>query len=381
MMPFQLTVLGHPELHGPDGDPLRFRTRKHFGLLLYLAVEPSVHRRDRLATLLWPGTDIEEARHSLATALSVLRAKLGADTFDAQRDTVRMLPGRVVTDLERLDRDDAADVAGDMLGPFLEEFELADAGDFEQWKDAHRARLTPVLHAIMARRIEYARTHGDSRRMEAIAHRLVRIDPLSEAAARALLESRAMAGDRIGALRLYDRWRAQLYEQLGARPSLQVERLADRLRRSGWDRIGGAAIAPIATEQWKDRVFVGRGTEFRACYDAWERVRNGEARHVLVRGESGIGKTTLLERFVTTISLEGASVARVQCYELERELPFGVIGGLVNPLLDLPGASATPPEQLAELGVLVATVGNGIRRCRRRDQAWARARASCSLKA
>ena len=46
----------------------------------------------------------------------------------------------------------------------------------------------------------------------------------------------------------------------------------------------------------------------------------------------------------------------MKCYELERELPFGVIGGMVNHLLDLPGANATAPEQLAELGRLVAKV-------------------------
>src|ERR1019366_3908835 len=88
----------------------------------------------------------------------------------------------------------------------------------------------------------------------------------------------------------------------------------------------------------------------------WEAVRTGEPRHVLLRGETGIGKTTLVERFAMSVALEGATVARVKCYELERELPFGVIGGLVNHLLELPGASATPPEQLAELGRLVAKV-------------------------
>jgi tetratricopeptide (TPR) repeat protein len=77
---------------------------------------------------------------------------------------------------------------------------------------------------------------------------------------------------------------------------------------------------------------------------------------VLVRGESGLGKTTLVERVVTGAALEGASVARVRCHELERELPFGVMGSVVSQLLDLPGAGATAPEQLAELGRLVAKV-------------------------
>ena len=132
--------------------------------------------------------------------------------------------------------------------------------------------------------------------------------------------------------------------------------MADRLRRNNWEHSPAAAIAPVVTEHWQERTFIGRGPEFSACYDVWERVRNGEPSHVLLRGDTGVGKTTLAERFATSVALEGASVARMKCYELERELPFGTIGGLVGQLLELPGASATPPEHLAELGRLVAKV-------------------------
>ncbi|MBL0179362.1 MAG: AAA family ATPase [Gemmatimonadetes bacterium] len=357
MAPFRLSCLGPPVLYGPDGDPIRFRTRKHFALLLYLAVEPGIpHRRDRLATLLWSGADVDEARHSLATALSMIRGRLGAELLDTDRDTVRLMPGRIVTDLQGLDLADPDELDEGPLGPFLEEFDIPDAVDYQQWKDGQHARLLPSIHTAMASRIEQSRRRGDSRRMEALGHRLQRIDELSEEAARAVLEARAMAGDRIGALRSFDRWRARLADELGAHPSAQLERMAERLRRGGWQRPTIALLAPVPTEQWKERSFIGRGAEFRTCYDRWERVQRGEVQHLLVRGESGIGKTTLVERLTTSMALEGASVARVQCYELERELPFGVTGSLVNHLLDLPGASATPPEQLAELGRLTAKV-------------------------
>ncbi len=75
---FHLKCLGSPELRSPSGDPVKFRTRKPLALLLYLAVEPRhPHRRDRLADLLWPKGSALEGRHSVATALSVLRGKLG----------------------------------------------------------------------------------------------------------------------------------------------------------------------------------------------------------------------------------------------------------------------------------------------------------------
>src|SRR5215210_9156595 len=97
-----LRCLGQPALFTAAGEPIRFRTRKHLALLVYIAVEERVHRRDRLAELLWPRVSSNEARHSLATALSILRPRLGLNGLETSRDQVRLVPGRVVLDLARL---------------------------------------------------------------------------------------------------------------------------------------------------------------------------------------------------------------------------------------------------------------------------------------
>src|SRR2546426_6290553 len=43
---------------------------------------------------------------------------------------------------------------------------------------------------------------------------------------------------------------------------------------------------------------------------------------------------SLALRFATAAALDGAAVARVQCFELEQRIPFGMIGALVTGLLD-----------------------------------------------
>ena len=73
-------------------------------------------------------------------------------------------------------------------------------------------------------------------------------------------------------------------------------------------------------------------------------------------GDSGIGKTTLVERLTTAAGLEGAVSSRVQCYEVEREIPYAAIGTVVRGLLERPGASGTPPEWLAELARTIPAV-------------------------
>src|SRR6266545_1111106 len=108
--PRYLRCLGLPALFTSGGDPVRFRTKKHVALLVYLAVESRrFHRREHLAELLWPGARMAEGRHSLATALSVLRPRLGGDALQTTREQVCLAPGHLRLDLDRL-------LGGDVLG-------------------------------------------------------------------------------------------------------------------------------------------------------------------------------------------------------------------------------------------------------------------------
>lgn len=355
-----LRCLGQPTLLSPVGEPIRFRTKKHLALLVYLAVEDRhVHRRDRLAELLWPKVSGPEARHSLATALSIIRPRLGPGGLESDRDNVLLCSGRLVLDLDRL-------LAGEILGSefeppleiagFLDGFEIPDSQEFGLWKDREQARLLPkILHAFNLL-IENSRRHGDTRQIEHFANRMLALDELCEEAVRAKMEVLALAGDRLSALKLYERWALKIEEELSASPSESLASMAAQLRKRGWE---GTPVTDIPTppmDQYRGRSFVGRSVEYRTLYEAWENLRSGRRGHVMVLGDSGVGKTTLVERFTTAASLEGAIVSRVQCYDLEREIPYATVAGLLAGLLDRPEVIGTRPEALAELSRIVPQV-------------------------
>jgi len=350
---FFLRCLGSPELRGLGGEPVRFRTRKHLALLTFLAVERrEPQRRDRLADLLWPEGSHAEGRHSLATALSVIRGKLGPRTFETTRDSVRLIAPDLEVDLERLAR---GEVLGDETTPplevagFLESFEVSRAPEFMLWRDLMRARWFPQIRDALVLLMDRCRRTGDFTRIAGHADRLLAIDELSEEAIRAKMEACAFAGDRITAIRLFQSWRQRLGEELDAKPSALVEGMALRLRQRGYEPPGTAHIPTVPTDQWRNRAFIGRAPQYQVLYERWEETNAGTGRHCLVLGESGIGKTTTVERLATAAGLEGAVSSRVQCYEVEREIPYSAIGTLVRGLLDRPGATGTPPEWLAEL--------------------------------
>jgi DNA-binding SARP family transcriptional activator/tetratricopeptide (TPR) repeat protein len=355
-----LRCLGPPALFTPAGELVRFRTKKHLALLVYLAVEAhQEHRRDRLAELLWPRVSLAEARHSLATALSVLRPRVGANGLQATREQVSLAPGHLELDLDRLA---AGDVAGSEtsspleVASFLEGFDIPDAGEFGLWKDRQQARWLPAVMNAFGQGLERCRRVGDTRQIEQIADKMLALDPACENAVRAKMEVLAFAGDRLAALRLYESWRVRIAEELDAVPSAPLERMAARLRQRGWERAALDHLPTAPPDQSRGRPFVGREAEYRTLYDAWQGLHQGKSTHILLTGESGVGKTRLVERLTTAASLDGSAVSRVQSYDLEQEIPYATVSGLILGLLSFPEVSGTPPEALAELSRTVPDV-------------------------
>ncbi len=354
---FVLTCLGVPELRTAEGKVIKIRVKKHLALLVYLAIERrGSHGRSRLVELFWSGVPPKRGRHSCATALSVLRNIFGKAAFTAARDVVRFHPAELALDLDILQK-------GEVIGPdgeavidvdgFLRGFELDDCPEWSLWKEREHSNRMPAIHAGLLTLIDHGRRRGSHEEIMERAERLLALDHLAEEAVRAKMEALALVGDRFSALRVFDEWKAQLASELDAEPSALVDGMASQLRKRGWEPKEPNPVPAVPAEQWRDRKFVGRRAEYRALYETWEAVHQFEPRYFLIAGDSGVGKTTLAQRLVTAAGMEGASVSRVQCYQMEQRIPFAMIGGLVTGLLGRPGVAATAPEALAEIARLV----------------------------
>jgi hypothetical protein len=91
-----------------------------------------------------------------------------------------------------------------------------------------------------------------------------------------------------------------------------------------------AARVPIASPH---RVFIGREAELRELRRAFDDVHHGAAITVFVHGESGIGKSMLIQQFVDAIEAEADSAVVLvgQCREHEA-VPFKVMDGIIDAL-------------------------------------------------
>ena len=82
------------------------------------------------------------------------------------------------------------------------------------------------------------------------------------------------------------------------------------------------APAPAPTPVPADARFVGRGPQLDQLRTALEASLSGRARLVLVAGEPGVGKTTLVERLVSEAKVRGAEVLWGRSYEGEIGAPY-----------------------------------------------------------
>jgi serine/threonine protein kinase len=108
----------------------------------------------------------------------------------------------------------------------------------------------------------------------------------------------------------------------------------DILMRLGADlTLPGVPSAKSASRPTPSQLFVGRDRELDALRAAYEAAVGGEARSVLVRGESGIGKSALVRHFTELVATDRPDVVVLagRCYERE-SVPYKAFDGVVDAL-------------------------------------------------
>lgn len=128
---------------------------------------------------------------------------------------------------------------------------------------------------------------------------------------------------------------------------------------------GASTLSTIATSER----LLGRAEETDVLRALLAGARNGSSGAILVRGDPGVGKTTLIGSALDGVS--AARVLRVAGHEVETTLPYGALQRLVGPLVDyvteIPrsqrealrvaaGRAEGPPPQRALVGLGILSI-------------------------
>jgi DNA-binding SARP family transcriptional activator len=234
--PIQLHLLGGVELRGvADADGLLSQTRR-VALLAYLALARprGFQRRDVITAMFWPEHDTAHARAALRKALHALRHTLGEDAILGRGDEELALSTDLVwCDAVALQEAAAADHLARALelfrGELLSGFH-ADALGFEHWLEEEREHLreTAALAAwTLAERYERDTNLTLATRWARKAAKLV---PADERAIRKVIQLLHRAGDRAGAVKVYDDFARVLRAEYDVEPSAETRQLIEQIR-------------------------------------------------------------------------------------------------------------------------------------------------------
>jgi DNA-binding SARP family transcriptional activator len=181
---FTLRTLGgvSVELDGAVQDAFGTQ-RKTLALLTLLAVSRGKGiSRDRIATYLWPQSDMERSRGALKQALHVVRRLLPREAILGTSE-LRLNPQQIRSDVDEFlcalgggDLQRAVDRYG---GPFLDGFYLRGSIDFEQWAATQRDDLARRYMAALEQLAGAAVARGDQAEAVGFWRRIQAEDPLN----------------------------------------------------------------------------------------------------------------------------------------------------------------------------------------------------------
>ena len=343
-----------------DDQPLDLGSPTSRSLAAYLLLHRSQPtNRRKLAFLFWPRASESAARRNLRQYLHHIRVALETVESDApllltNGSTVQfnsqvplwldveefkhgLQPTAGLPELKAA----IALYAGDLL-----------EDDYEDWCDEERRTLRQMYLTALERISQALQAVGNYNEALAYAHKWTGAEPLDEAAHRCVMTLYALSGDRNRAIQHYRALVETMHQDLEADPLPETQALFQAIQSGALqaDRLYAPPIAQPATLTSTPHAIlsppllplIGRQPALAQLEDALQSARQGKGCFVLVTGESGIGKTRLIQEYIR--QHPDLPALRAVCHELEWLAPYSTLRQALQPAVNLmPEMTWQPP--------------------------------------
>ncbi len=349
-----------------DDQPITTLLKKTQAFLAYLAVENKTKMsRDKLCAMFWPDSGELQAKYNLRYTLWVLRTGLGFpegpkyEFVISYRDECQFnTEANYWLDTEEFEKkiilahnleiDDNArigyltEAVNLYQGDFLDGFFIKRSWEFENWQRIQRERFFLKYTAAVTNLADLLIAKKEYQEALALYNKSLLIAPVQEEFHQGLIRLYLLMGERTKALEQYERCREVLKREMRISPGAETQELRRSILQAEPEEEGEGLEMPIAerttlqslnnfptsfdideilkevpdelTRRHKKSVlppFVNREKELAELKGIFHEVaEEGAAGVVFIKGELGIGKTRLVEEFVTQ---EGDDAEVVYC--------------------------------------------------------------------
>ncbi|MBV9230843.1 MAG: AAA family ATPase [Chloroflexi bacterium] len=372
--PLHISLLGDFALVSGETPVTTLNIPRVQSLFAYLVLHRNApQKRSHLAFLLWPDSAEAQAHTNLRQLLYHLRQALpNADSFlRADKQYLQWLPAHPdvtftldVQEVEQaLVQAEQAEQAQDtrIVRQKLEQVLCLYRGDllsgcYEEWILPERDRLRQLFYQASERFLTLAEQERDYGTAISVAQRLLRADPLDEAAYRHLMRLYALRGERAAAMRTYHVCAQLLERELGVEPSEMTQTLYASLRPSAKDSRTPMGLVP---HQRTEAPLQGRRGEWQQMLRTWNYATSGEAgkpQIMILSGEAGIGKTRLAKELEGWVSRRGITTMSAGCYAALEHLAYAPVAAWLRSAPFQATLQNLDPTSLTEIARLVPEV-------------------------
>lgn len=312
-----------------------FLTRKTALLLVYLALHPSKHSREKLASLFWSETTDEQALKNLRTILSSIR-KNAPLAVQITRQVIQIGENVWIDAREFEDGCDAI-FAGDKrsldammeliqlyTGEFLSDVHVQQVDSLQDWLDNKRDQLHQKYLQLLYHVGAHCLETGNLYIGVDLARQLITMNPLWEAAHRQLMMMLAHLGQTGEAQMQYERLVTLIDEELGATPEQETLSLYESVKSGA----SHPPKAPLPRIVLPDILYIPPRHDLAALRQMLDKP---DTRLITLIGMSGVGKT-MLATFIAherqTLYKEEVTFISLANVKDEQALPQHILSSL-----------------------------------------------------
>lgn len=319
---------GTPEIW-VDDKKINLIHKKAEAMFFYLVVRQQ-STRDELVSLLWGDFDEKNGKRSLRNSLYQLKQLLGPDVLSTKGNTFILVNDdlNIETDLSILLADDVKSIIGLKEYVFMHNFNVRNCEGYDDWQSNMRNTFTSIFLEKFEAGMNKAVVLNNVKMIEYFANSIIDIDIFNEKAFQALMNLYADKGAYNEAIKIYYTLKNSLEKELLIEPNKQTlelyEKIVELKRNSKMNYLK-------ANEQ----ILYGRIKELLIIKGEYQNfILGNEYRSIVLKGETGIGKTRLIEEFSSEIKTDESNIYCFTFTTLTKNTPFGAVLKILDRLAE-----------------------------------------------